>query len=58
MNAMQKSQIAKGVGIGLAVGGTAGLIGSAMMKPGYQRTAKRTVNKAIKTFGNVLDAFQ
>ena len=47
--------VAKGVGIGLAIGGTVGLIGSAMAQP--KRNAKRTMNKAIKTVGNVLDAF-
>ena len=55
---MKKMQIAKGVGIGMAVGGAAGLLGGAMMKPSYQKTAKKTVNRALKTFSNVLDALQ
>lgn len=55
---VKKMRIAKGVGIGMAVGGAAGLIGGAMMKPGYQKTAKKTVNRALKTFSNVLDALQ
>jgi hypothetical protein len=58
MNNMHKAQIAKGVGIGMAVGGAAGLVGSTMKKPGYQRAAKKTVNRAFKTFSNVLDAIQ
>ncbi|MCL2106559.1 MAG: hypothetical protein FWH26_05830 [Oscillospiraceae bacterium] len=52
---MKAMNVAKGVGIGLAIGGTVGLIGSAMAQP--KRNAKRTMNKAIKTVGNVLDAF-
>ncbi|MDR3313348.1 MAG: hypothetical protein LBS96_02695 [Oscillospiraceae bacterium] len=58
MNAMHKTQIAKGVGIGMAVGGAVGLAGSALKKPGYQHAAKKTVNRAFKTFSNVLDAIQ
>jgi hypothetical protein len=57
MSKWQSAQIAKGVGIGLAVGGAVGLVGGALRHPGYQKQAKRGVNKAIKTFSNVLDAF-
>jgi hypothetical protein len=52
----QVSNIAKGVGIGVAVGAAVGLIGGAARQPKYQRTAKHTVNKAIKTVNSVLSA--
>ncbi|MDR2525771.1 MAG: hypothetical protein LBC83_06280 [Oscillospiraceae bacterium] len=58
MTSQQKASIAKGVGLGVAVGGAAGLVGGALRKPGFQRGAKKTVNRAIKTFTNVLDALQ
>jgi gas vesicle protein len=50
------AQIAKGLGIGMAIGGAIGLVGGVVQQPKYQKTAKHTVNKAIKTFNNVIDA--
>jgi methylmalonyl-CoA mutase cobalamin-binding subunit len=52
----QAAQIAKGIGIGAAVGGAMGLVGGAMAKPQYQRTAKKGFDKALKAFSNVLEA--
>ncbi|MDR1734992.1 MAG: hypothetical protein LBR73_08955 [Oscillospiraceae bacterium] len=49
-------QILKGLAIGSAVGAAAGLIGGAAQQPRYQKSAKNTVNKAIKTFSNFVDA--
>jgi len=56
MNKHQAGQIAKGIGIGMAVGGAVGLVGGAMQQPKYQRSAKKGFNKAMKTIGNVLEA--
>jgi hypothetical protein len=53
---MKAANIAKGIGIGMAIGGAVGLAGGAMTHPEYQRTMKKGLNKALKTFGNVLDA--
>ena len=52
----QAVKIAKGVGIGMAVGGAMGLAGAAMSQPQYQRTAKKGFNKAMKAVTNVLEA--
>jgi len=50
-------EIVKGVGIGMALGGALGLGLGAMKLPGYQRSAKKGVHKAIKAFGNVIGSF-
>ena len=52
----QAATIAKGVGIGLAVGGALGAVGGAMAQPKYARTAKKSLNRMIKTVGGVLEA--
>jgi len=52
----QATQIAKGVGIGMAVGAAAGLVGGAMSQPQYARMAKKGFNKVLKTVGNVVGA--
>jgi len=49
-------EIVKGVGIGMAVGGALGLGAAAMKQPQYQRSAKKGLNKALKTFNNVISA--
>ena len=56
LNKHQVGKVAKVAGIGMAIGGTVGLVGGAMYQPPYQRTVKKGFNKALKTFGNVLDA--
>jgi len=54
-NKQQAAKIAKGVGIGMAVGGAVGLVGSAVARqPQYQRNLKKGFNKALKTVGNVI----
>jgi len=52
----QAASIAKGVGIGLAVGGAMGLVGGAMSQPKYARMAKKGFDKVLKTVGNVVSA--
>ena len=56
----QMSNIAKGLGIGMAVGGAMGgamgVVGGALRSPRYQRTAKKGLNKVVKTVTSVLDA--
>ncbi|MCL2531383.1 MAG: hypothetical protein FWE40_04430 [Oscillospiraceae bacterium] len=54
--AHKSAKIIKGVGIGMAVGGAVGLVGSAVARqPHYQRNLKKGFNKAMKTVGNVLE---
>ena len=53
---IQAAHIAKGIGIGLAVGGALGAVGGAMRQPQYQRAAKKGFNKVVKTVSNVIDA--
>ena len=50
------AKIAKGVGIGMAVGAAAGLVGGTMVQPKYQRTAKKGFGKVMKTVGDVIEA--
>ncbi|MCL2494056.1 MAG: hypothetical protein FWE98_00180 [Oscillospiraceae bacterium] len=52
----QAVTIAKGVGIGLAVGGALGAVGGAMAEPKYARQAKRSLNRVLKTVGGVIEA--
>jgi len=56
MMKLQAATIAKGVGIGLAVGGAVGLVGGAMAQPKYARMAKKGFDKVMKTVGNVVGA--
>ena len=56
MKKIQAATIAKGVGIGMAVGAAAGLAGSAMAQPKYARMAKKGFDKVMKTVGDVIDA--
>ena len=53
---VQAMKIAKGVGIGLAVGGAVGLVGGALQQPQYQRAAKKGFNKVLKAVSNVVEA--
>ncbi|MCL2298941.1 MAG: hypothetical protein FWC27_02195 [Firmicutes bacterium] len=53
---MQAAAIAKGVGIGMAVGAAAGLVGGAMTQPKYARMAKKGLDKVLKSVGNVVSA--
>ena len=53
---LQAAQIAKGLGIGMAVGGAVGLVGGAMSQPKYARMAKKGFDKVLKTVGNVVGA--
>ena len=59
-NHMKKNhQIAKTIGIGLAVGGAA-MLGSAALQRSHKghRSSKRTVNQVVRTVGNVVDSVQ
>ena len=53
---MAGAKIAKGLGIGLAVGGALGAVGGAMSQPHYARSAKKSVNKILKTVSGVVNA--
>ena len=52
----QAVSIAKGVGIGMAVGAVAGLAGGAMTQPKYARMAKKGFDRVMKTVSNVIEA--
>jgi len=56
MMKMQAASIAKGVGIGMAVGGAVGLVGGAMTQPKYARMAKKGLDKVLKTVSGVVGA--
>lgn len=50
--------IIKGVGAVMAVGGTAAMIGSAVMNSGSTSTkkkVKKTADKAVKTINDIID---
>ncbi len=53
-------QLAKSIGIGLAVGGASAMIGNAMMNRSHsgRMNAKRSVNQMAKTIGSVVDSVQ
>ena len=52
---VQSSSIAKGMAIGLAVGGATAMIGSAMMNKPTRKKAKKNAARAMKTVGNIVD---
>lgn len=56
MMKLQAASIAKGLGIGMAVGGAVGLVGGAMSQPKYARMAKKGLDKVLKTVGNVIES--
>lgn len=45
----------KGMGIGMAIGGAAGLLGNAFMSKSARKTTKKNVNKAMRMVGDMLD---
>ncbi len=53
---MTASTMLKGLGIGLAVGGTAAAIGASMMNPSLKKQTKKNAMKAMKTVENMMDA--
>ena len=55
MKKIKTANIVKGVGIGMAIGGAMGLAGGAMSHPGYSRSLKKGLGKAMKTVESVLD---
>ncbi len=52
---MTASSMIKGVGIGLALGGTAAVIGASMFTPSLRKQTKKNALKAMKTMNNVMD---
>ena len=53
-----KSSVMKGIGIGMAVGGIAGMVGSAMMGKPARRQSKKNVAKAMRTIGDMMDSIR
>ena len=49
------SSIVKGVGIAMAVGGGAAIVGSTMMSSSKSGTIKKSVSKMIKSMENFVD---
>ncbi|HOA33830.1 MAG: hypothetical protein GXY95_08160 [Clostridiales bacterium] len=52
------TNLMKGVGAALAIGGTAAVIGSMMNSTRNTRKAKKTATKAVKTVENIIDSVQ
>ena len=52
------SSIAKSIGIGMALGGITGAVGSTVMGRGSMKSSKKTAAKAIRTVSDVLDNIQ
>ncbi len=59
---MQKnkaSNMMKGIGIGMAIGGVSAAMGSCCMKSGScMKNGKKSASKAIKAVGDVIDNIQ
>jgi hypothetical protein len=55
---MKAKTIMNTVGITMAVGSAAMLIGSAVMQPSLKKKAMKTVNTAMKRAGDLLDDVQ
>mgnify|MGYP000496050347 CR=1 FL=1 len=53
-----KANIAKGIGIAMAVGGATAMLGSTMMGSSAKRNAKRNMNKAVKAVGDIVGGIQ
>ena len=50
------SNIMKGIGVGMLVGGTTAIIGGSM-KGAKKMNYKKMANKAMKTANNIMDSF-
>ncbi len=48
------SSAAKGVGLGIAIGGATAMVGSTIMSGSSKRKMKKTANKAIKTMNDIV----
>ncbi len=48
----------KGMGVGMAVGGAAALLGTSMMSSGMKKQTKKNAMKAMKVVGDFLDDVQ
>jgi len=53
-----RGSLMKGIGIGMAVGGITGLVGSSLMSKPAKRQTKRNVTKAMRTVGEMIDSIQ
>ncbi|HIT53390.1 MAG TPA: hypothetical protein IAD07_05565 [Candidatus Fimivicinus intestinavium] len=53
-----KANIAKGIGIAMAVGGATAMLSSTMMGSSAKRNAKRNMNKAVKAVGDIVGGIQ
>lgn len=52
------TMMVKGLGIGMAVGGVAAMLSTAMMNPSLKRQTRKNTLKAMKTFNGMLDSVQ
>lgn len=48
----------KGIGIGMAIGGAAAMVGSALMSPKAKRRTKRNAEKMMKSMSEFVDSVQ
>lgn len=44
--------------IGMAIGGATAALGTAIIGPSNKRSAKKSMNKAIKSVGDIVDSIQ
>lgn len=51
---MNKNMLIKGIGIGMALGGTAAYLKGAMMGCGMKRSVKKNMNKAYKSIEGIM----
>ncbi|MCR4925969.1 MAG: hypothetical protein K5917_06745 [Clostridiales bacterium] len=56
--ASSSSNFVRGLGIAMAIGSAATMIGSSMMKGSKMKKAKKTVNKAFNTMADIVDNVQ
>ena len=55
---MKMKSVMTGIGIGMAVGGAAGLVTSAMGNPSTKKMYKKKAAKALKVMENMFDDMQ
>ena len=55
---MKMKSVMTGIGIGMAVGGAAGLVTGAMSNPSTMKMYKKKASKALKAIENMFDDMQ
>lgn len=58
MQKHRNSSMVKSAVIGMAIGGATAALGTAIIGPSNKRSAKKSMNKAIKSVGDIVDSIQ